>query len=143
MLNLVLRRLLSMPVRDMSSGYRLYRREALQASTSNSKNFEVQQEVLVRAYARGFSVVEVPFVYFPRNTGRSHASVFRFGIDVARSALTLWKLRNSLASADYDERALLQHHPHSALLASQPPSLRRHLGTRHTPASSTPAAVPA
>jgi dolichol-phosphate mannosyltransferase len=105
MLNAVLRRLLSMPVRDMSSGYRLYRREALQDMEINSTNFEVQQEVLVRAYARGFSVVEVPFVYFPRNTGRSHARVFRFGIDVARSALTLWKLRNSLASADYDERA--------------------------------------
>ncbi len=105
MLNAVLRRLLSMPVRDMSSGYRLYRREALQDMEIKSTNFEVQQEVLVRAYARGFSVVEVPFVYFPRNTGRSHARAFRFGIDIARSALTLWKLRNSLASADYDERA--------------------------------------
>jgi dolichol-phosphate mannosyltransferase len=103
-LNLVLRRMLSMPVLDMSSGFRLYRREALEGLQLDSKNFEVQEEVLVRAYARGFSVVEVPFVYFPRGTGRSHARLFSFGLDIARSALKLWKLRNSLASADYYER---------------------------------------
>lgn len=104
LLNLVLRRMLSMPVRDMSSGFRLYRREALEGMDLTSKNFEVQEEVLVRAYARGFSVVEVPFVYFPRGAGRSHAKLIIFGMDIARSALKLWKLRNSLESADYDER---------------------------------------
>lgn len=104
LLNAMLRRMLSMPVHDMSSGFRLYRRQALEGLTLSSTNFEVQQEVLVRAYARGFSVVEVPFVYFPRNTGRSHVRMMRFGLDIARSALTLWKLRNSLDSADYDER---------------------------------------
>jgi len=103
-LNVVLRRMLSMPVLDMSSGFRLYRREALEGLQLDSKNFEVQEEVLVRAYARGFSVVEVPFVYFPRGAGRSHAKLFSFGLDIARSALKLWKLRNSVESADYEER---------------------------------------
>jgi glycosyltransferase involved in cell wall biosynthesis len=103
MLNTVLRRILSIPVRDLSSGFRLYRRAALDGLTLTWTNFEVQQEILVRAYARGFSVVEVPFVYFPRNTGRSHVHMMRFGLDIARSAFPLWKLRNSLDSADYDE----------------------------------------
>jgi dolichol-phosphate mannosyltransferase len=103
-LNVVLRRMLSMPVLDMSSGYRLYRRDAVQGLKLESRNFEAQEEILVRAYVRGFSVVEVPFVYFPRGEGRSHAKLFSFGLDIARSALKLWKLRNSLASADYDER---------------------------------------
>ncbi len=103
-LNVVLRRMLSMPVLDMSSGYRLYRRDAVQGMKLDSTNFEAQEEILVRAYVRGFSVVEVPFVYFPRGEGRSHAKLFSFGLDIARSALKLWKLRNSLASADYDER---------------------------------------
>jgi dolichol-phosphate mannosyltransferase len=103
-LNVVLRRMLSMPVLDMSSGYRLYRRDALAGMKLDSTNFEAQEEILVRAYIRGFSVVEVPFVYFPRGEGRSHAKLFSFGMDIARSALKLWKLRNSLASADYDER---------------------------------------
>lgn len=104
-LNFVLRHALSMPVGDLSSGFRLYRREAVENLDLESRNFEVLEEILVKAYARGFSVFEVPFVYFPRASGRSHARVIRFGIDIARSAIKLWKVRNSLDSADYDERA--------------------------------------
>jgi dolichol-phosphate mannosyltransferase len=104
-LNRILRRLLSMPVRDLSSGFRLYRRDALTGITLEGRNFEVLEELLVKAYARGFSVVEVPFTYFPRAGGRSHAKLIRFGLDLARSAAKLWALRNSIESADYDERA--------------------------------------
>ena len=105
LLNSCLRRLWSLPVRDVSSGYRLYRREALAGLELNSTNFEVLGEILVRLYARGYRVVEVPFTYFPRGSGRSHVRLLRFGVDQVRSALRMWKLRNSLESADYDERA--------------------------------------
>ena len=105
LLNLVLRRVLSMPVRDLSSGFRLYRRQAVQGLELEGRNFEVLEEILVKAFARGFSVVEVPFTYFPREEGSSHARLIRFGLDLARSAMKLWWLRNSLDSADYDERA--------------------------------------
>src|SRR5271166_2760339 len=105
MLNVVLRRILSMPMRDMSSGYRLYRREVLANLKLTSSTFEVQEEILVKAYDSGFSVVEVPFTYFPRGAGRSHAKVVSFGWKILHSSLPLWKIRNSLASADYDERA--------------------------------------
>ena len=104
-LNFGMRKMLSMPVLDMSSGYRLYRREAIAGVQIESRNFEMQEEVLVKAYAHGFSVYEVPFTYFPRGAGRSHARVLRFGIDLAKAALKLWTLRNSIASADYDDRA--------------------------------------
>ncbi len=96
--------MLSIPVRDMSSGFRLYRREALRELKLKSENLEVQEEILVRAYARGFSVIEVPFVYFPRRSGRSHTRLIRFGFDILLSSLKLWKVRNSLESSDYDER---------------------------------------
>ena len=105
LLNVVLRRILSMQVHDLSSGYRLYRREALANLELTSTHFEVVEEILVKAYANGFSVVEVPFTYFPRGAGRSHAKLFSFGWKILRSSLPLWKIRNSLASADYDERA--------------------------------------
>ena len=105
LLNVVLRRMLSMPVRDLSSGYRLYRREVLANLELTATNFEVLEEILVKAYASGFSVVEVPFTYFPRGAGRSHAKLVSFGWKILRSSLPLWKIRNSLASADYDERA--------------------------------------
>jgi glycosyltransferase involved in cell wall biosynthesis len=105
LLNLWMRRLLSMPVRDLSSGYRLYRREALLHLKLEARNFEVIEEVLVKAYAQGYRIFEVPFTYFPRESGRSHARLLRFGLDLIRSSLSLWKLRNSVNSADYDERA--------------------------------------
>jgi glycosyltransferase involved in cell wall biosynthesis len=103
-LNLVLRRVLSMPVLDMSSGFRLYRREAIANLEITSTNFEVQEEILVKAFANGFSVVEVPFIYFPRGAGRSHAKLFSFGWMIFRSSIPLWRLRNSRASTDYYER---------------------------------------
>ena len=62
-----------------------------------SGNFEVLEEILVKAYAQGFSVDEVPFTYFPRESGRSHARLLRFGFDLTRSAFKLWRLRNSIA----------------------------------------------
>jgi glycosyltransferase involved in cell wall biosynthesis len=105
LLNRVLRRFLSMPVLDISSGFRLYRRQVFEDLKLTSSNFEVQEEILVKAYASGFSVVEVPFTYFPRGAGRSHAKLVSFGWKIFSSSLPLWKIRNSLASADYDERA--------------------------------------
>lgn len=105
LLNLWMRRLLSMPVRDLSSGFRLYRRAALRNLKLEARNFEVIEEVLVKAYAQGFSIFEVPFTYFPRESGRSHARLLRFGLDLIRASARLWKLRNSIDSADYDERA--------------------------------------
>jgi dolichol-phosphate mannosyltransferase len=105
LLNMVLRRMLSVPVRDLSSGYRLYRREVLEQLEIGGRNFEVLEEILVKAYAAGFSITEVPFTYFPRHRGVSHARLVRFGMDLAKSSFKLWKLRNSLESADYDARA--------------------------------------
>lgn len=104
-LNLFMRRALSMPVRDMSSGFRLYRREVLAGLEFEGRNFEVLEEILVKAYAQGFSVYEVPFTYFPRESGSSHARLLRFGLDLTRFTFKLWRLRNSISSADYDERA--------------------------------------
>ena len=105
LLNALLQRILSIPVHDLSSGFRLYRREAIAGLEYESRNIEILEEILIKVYARGYRVMEVPFTYFPRSAGRSHSRMLRYGIDLARSAFKLWKLRNSLESADYDERA--------------------------------------
>jgi dolichol-phosphate mannosyltransferase len=105
LLNLAMRTALALPVLDMSSGFRLYRREAITGLNLTSRNFEVLEEILVKAYAAGFSVCEVPFTYFPRDAGRSHARLIRFGLDLTYAAAGLWPLRNSFTAADYDERA--------------------------------------
>jgi dolichol-phosphate mannosyltransferase len=104
-LNRIFSRGLSLAVRDMSSGFRLYRARVLENDGSLPRDFDVLQTLLVRAYAEGWRVVEVPFIYAPRRHGQSHARVIRFGRAYARTFRHLWKLRNSILCADYDARA--------------------------------------
>ena len=62
------------------------------------------EEILVKSYARGFSITEVPFTYFPRGQGTSHARLIRFGTDLALSALKLWRFlrgEGSLTSVEW------------------------------------------
>jgi glycosyltransferase involved in cell wall biosynthesis len=96
---------LSLPYRDMSSGFRLYKRSALQEIKIASRDFEVLEEILIRLYAQGFQIVEVPFHYAPRQEGQSHAKIIKFGIRMLKTFFRMWRLRNSVDCCDYDWRA--------------------------------------
>lgn len=91
----------------MSSGFRLYRKSAVENISDNlvSHNFDVLEEILIRSSAEGWRICEVPFQYNPRYSGRTHAKLIRFGIAFLRTFYRMWKLRNSTQSADYDTRA--------------------------------------
>lgn len=101
---------LSIPVQDISSGYRLYKREALDLGTYRPENFNILQELLVRAYASGFSVKEVPLHYEERASGASHVSLVKFAISYLPTFYRLWKLRNSVSTADYEYRSYSSRH---------------------------------
>jgi dolichol-phosphate mannosyltransferase len=96
---------LGLEIHDLSSGYRLYRKRAVARQDFKARDFDVLQEILVRAHAEGWRVAEVPFIYKPRIHGSSHARVFRFGLAYLRTFWSLWSLRNSILAADYDDRA--------------------------------------
>ena len=104
-LNAFFARGLGLPVRDLSSGFRLYRAVAVQGLDLEGTNFEVLEEILVKIHAEGWQVLEIPFTYYPRERGSSHARVVAFGMALFAAFLRLWKLRSSIESADYDERA--------------------------------------
>jgi len=104
-LNRFFARGLSLAVRDMSSGFRLYDARVLQGQTFGANDFDILQEILVKAYAEGWRSAEVPFHYEPRAHGSSNARVLPFGIAYLRTFYSLWKLRNSILCADYDDRA--------------------------------------
>lgn len=104
-LNRVFARGLSLPVRDLSSGFRLYRADILRAASVRARDFDLLQEVLVKVYCEGWRIREVPFAYRPRAEGRSKARVLAFGLAYLRTFASLWRLRNSIESADYDDRA--------------------------------------
>lgn len=104
-LNLFFSRGLGLSIRDMSSGFRLYRTQVLRGQSYVACDFDILQEILVGAYAQGWRVHEIPFIYAPRQHGSSHARIFRFGLAYLRTFWSLWKRRNSILAADYDDRA--------------------------------------
>ncbi|MFQ6672700.1 MAG: glycosyltransferase, partial [Candidatus Tectimicrobiota bacterium] len=98
--------LLALPVKDLSSGFRLYHRSTLERLPFKSRDFDVLEEILIHAYADGFTVREVPFHYRPRVHGRSHVKLARFARSYLVTLLRMWQLRHSIFSADHPERAI-------------------------------------
>jgi dolichol-phosphate mannosyltransferase len=104
-LNLSFPRILALPIKDMSSGFRLYRRAVVRDIAIKGRDFDALQELLLHAYADGWKVSEVPFAYQPRGAGRSKASLLRFATSYLRTLRRMWSVRNDIECADYDERA--------------------------------------
>ena len=104
-LNRVYGRVLALPFGDLSSGFRMYRRRVLAGMELHARDFDVVEEILIRVYNEGWRIREVPFRYMPRGSGGSHARLIKFGVAYARTLFRMWRLRNSVAAADYDYRA--------------------------------------
>jgi dolichol-phosphate mannosyltransferase len=72
--NSYIRVILGLPFRDCTSGYRVFRREVLQAIELDqimSRGPSVVEEVLYKAYRRGFRIKEVPYILEERMAGES------------------------------------------------------------------------
>lgn len=94
-LNSVYRVVLRVPVRDLSSGFRLYRKELLSKLRLKSRDFDVLEEILVLGVNQGWKILEVPFHYMPRESGSSHVRLIRFGWAYLKTLLKMWRLRKS------------------------------------------------
>ena len=71
------RRVLGLEVRDLTGGFKCFRREVLEAidlPTVRSHGYAFQVELTYRAVRRGFRVVEIPIVFRDRRLGRSKMS---------------------------------------------------------------------
>jgi dolichol-phosphate mannosyltransferase len=104
-LNALYRFGLSMPFRDLSSGFRLYRRRVLlDIQPLEGEGLDILLEIVVKAQCQGWRVTEVPFWYRgaqPWNRVR----MVQFGIGYLETLAHLLSLRNSVRAADYDNRA--------------------------------------
>ena len=72
--NLYTRALLGIPVRDATSGFRLFRRttlERIDLETIASSGYVFQVDLVVRALRAGLRVVEVPIEFVERERGES------------------------------------------------------------------------
>jgi dolichol-phosphate mannosyltransferase len=68
------RRVLGLPVRDLTGGFKCFRREVLEAidlPTIRSRGYAFQVELTHRALRAGFRVVELPIVFRDRQRGSS------------------------------------------------------------------------
>ena len=86
------RLLLGVPVRDLTGGFKCFRREVLEAidlDAVNSRGYAFQVEMTYRAVKAGFSVVEVPIFFRDRVAGTSKMS----GMIVAEAAWRVPLLR--------------------------------------------------
>jgi dolichol-phosphate mannosyltransferase len=75
--SLYARTILGVPVRDLTGGFKCFRREVLEAldlPTVECAGYAFQIELTYRALRKGFRVVEVPIVFAERRVGRSKMS---------------------------------------------------------------------
>jgi dolichol-phosphate mannosyltransferase len=71
------RRVLGLAVRDLTGGFKCFRREVLEAidlPTIRSRGYAFQVELTYRAVRAGFRVIEIPIVFRDRRLGRSKMS---------------------------------------------------------------------
>lgn len=76
-LNPIMRRVFRMNVRDLTSGYRLYRGEALRSLSWSRNNFAFLPELLFEAADRGFRIEEEPIRFTYRIHGSSKMRIWR------------------------------------------------------------------
>ena len=96
---------LSLPLKDMSNGFRMYNRKIFDEIEIIGRDFDALEEILIKAYIDGWQIMEVPFHYQMRKSGCSNAKLLKFAYSYTKTFYKMWQLRNSILSADYDERA--------------------------------------
>ncbi|MDQ4145345.1 MAG: methyltransferase domain-containing protein [Actinomycetota bacterium] len=105
LLNFFYRKTLALPCKDVSSGFRLYRRDVLEEiGPPEGHGLDSLLEMIVKATCQGSRIVEVPFWYKGASSW-TRTRMLRLSLDFLATFGKLLALRNSVKAADYDSRA--------------------------------------
>src|ERR671918_537906 len=105
LLNFLYRKLLALPYRDLSSGFRMYTAEVLSdIGLPRGRGLDVLPEMVVKAYCQGWRIAEVPFWYRGARPF-TRMRMVRLGLGYLTTLGRAFALRNSVKAADYDHRA--------------------------------------
>jgi dolichol-phosphate mannosyltransferase len=97
--NFYARTIMGMPIRDVTGGYRMWRRETLKSLPLERVGYVFQVEIAYLAYCLGFKICEVPIYFADRRWGKSKMS-FRIQVEAAvRVWSVLWNYRDLRAKA--------------------------------------------
>jgi len=83
---------LQLPIHDVTSGFKGFRRQALEAldfGIIRSNGYSFQIEVTFQCHQRGFRIVEMPITFADRKAGQSKMN----GHIVTEALLMVWRLR--------------------------------------------------
>jgi glycosyltransferase involved in cell wall biosynthesis len=90
-LNAVYATVLVCPLTDISGGFRLYRTADAQAVVSEGPYYDVVAEIIVLLWGGGKKILEIPYLYVPREQGQSKAQIVRFGLSYLKTLFKLWQ----------------------------------------------------
>ena len=124
--NRYIRAVTGLDIRDCTSGFRCWRREALAKVPLDrvvSDGYAFLTEMLYEAHVRGARIGEVPIVFVERRMGTSKLS----GGVLLESALTPWRLRLRICSSP----AMTARQRVVMVATSYPTVSRRHRGHLH------------
>jgi glycosyltransferase involved in cell wall biosynthesis len=98
--NAAVRRMLAMPVADLTSGFRAARAHVFRAISLEEHGFGIQLEGTVKAYRAGFRLAEVPITLGVRKNGYSKMAYTRsFWLGYGRLVVRLWLSRPARQTA--------------------------------------------
>ncbi|MGZ4104555.1 MAG: hypothetical protein ACXVP8_04760, partial [Actinomycetota bacterium] len=105
--NTYARALLRIPVKDVTAGFRCYRREVLEAlplDQISSEGYGFQIEMAWRTWLMGFRVVEIPIVFTERREGVSKMS--RAIVAEALRKVAVWGAKRARPSGTPNPRSV-------------------------------------
>jgi len=96
-LNLVMRAVIGVRAKDISTSFRIYHTDQLKAVTLTCANYEVLQEVILRMKKnkKNFTIGEVPIVFEKRMFGQSKRRLMRFILSYVQTLFRFMKIRLS------------------------------------------------
>ena len=89
--NVLMRLLFGVQVKDIDCAFKLFHRKVLESFQIESQRFFVNTELLVKARANGFRILESGVEHFPREYDRSKVSVREIPRTL-REVLRIWRL---------------------------------------------------
>lgn len=91
---------------DLSSGFRIYKAQALRQIAFESPGFAFLPEILIIGSARGMKIVEAPICFVFRKAGESKLRIGQTGVGYLRLFYTYFrsKLQSSASSAEWARR---------------------------------------